>query len=708
MNTFRFILRDPDGATTFGADQVQNWDSIVLSMTRNKTYRGLLRKFTGTFEFADKIRRRIIRVMDLYGSNAELYLTVQVGNANKDQGSFRTIGGGEIKTDMGSIDVRELTVELAFNASDFEEVLFSRDNNKVEYATNTSVDGATLQPYTTKRALLHDRVLELRSELTIPAQEVRASFNSIGLHRILKTNIKYKSEDDFKITEKEPAANSWIVENCFILNADGEYIWDLSIRFGYTIQHLPDVHDDKTREVYLKIYEVDADSANIFSTKVEKYSKYLGLVNVVGVDLVGLVDETIQLSIAQGKSAIIAFDYPDTPNNMPYNIYLNVSDDTVLRFVRQSAYPATGANLIPPHELFERTCQIITGKRYPFYSELFGRKELGYINDGERAYLCAGNGLMIRDFPFAGSEPDTKYANISTSLRDIFKNYNALLNLAAVVEQMPNGNYRFRVEKYDTIFKQKNIISLGAFVSGVSRELDNDAIFGEVVIGCKDYQYEEVNGLEPFNCQFNYTTPLKSTGKLDALGSWRWDDYGIELARRNQYVDSPTADTRYDADIYIIDCKPSTVPGYDLEAVKAEDYDSVTGILSPDTVYNLNLSPGQTLRRWMSVINTSMIKGGVLKYGASEKNSNLITVKDGVEIVERADVTIDGVPLHMPEQIKIDDFPLTFEQYQAIESDPSGVCEIENKGVKLYGHIEELDYSVAKGTASIVIKRLNR
>ena len=62
-------------------------------------------------------------------------------------------------------------------------------------------------------------------------------------------------------------------------------------------------------------------------------------------------------------------------------------------------FPATKAKALKPHELFERLIHIITGEKNAFYSDYFGRKDLGYEKDGEGAYLSVLNGLMIRGFP---------------------------------------------------------------------------------------------------------------------------------------------------------------------------------------------------------------------------------------------------------------------------------------------------------------------
>jgi hypothetical protein len=209
-------------------------------------------------------------------------------------------------------------------------------------------------------------------------------------------------------------------------------------------------------------------------------------------------------------------------------------------------------------------------------------------------------------------------------------------------------------------------------------------MFAELVCGYKKVELENLNGLETFNGEFNFTPPIKSiTTKLDIRCKWITNDFAIEQTRRIQFQTTSTTDNNRDEDIFLIHAKP--IAGSDeLEAVRNEGYTSVTGIDTPETVYNLQLSPGQNLRRWGRYIRGTMTRGGIIKYSSATKNTNLVTVKDGVTIVENADIDVSTLdyPIVLPEQFELAEFPLTRAQWDLIEANPSGICEFENKGVK--------------------------
>ena len=77
MPTFRFTHRDDDTTIVFGSEKVQSWDSIKIGLTRNDTFRGLMRKYSGSIEFVKSMRDRIIRLVDKTGIETKAYLTIR-------------------------------------------------------------------------------------------------------------------------------------------------------------------------------------------------------------------------------------------------------------------------------------------------------------------------------------------------------------------------------------------------------------------------------------------------------------------------------------------------------------------------------------------------------------------------------------------------------------------------------------------------------
>lgn len=728
MNTFKFILRDPSGSVTFGAEMVKNWDATKLAITRNKTYRGAFLKLTTEFEFTGVIRRRLIRLVDIYGSDVEIYLTIQLGDGNKDAGSFKAIGSGERKADMTTWEPGELVCKLGFVGSGFEETLFNRHDTDTEYLKTESIDGIAIPQFTNeyRTARLHDRVLQLNSELNIDPSlfgEFPVSLRETSPITIpplyqwhmyasmsLPIAINYASDTDFKTTACTPVLSFSSInsaDNFFLLQAsEAKSInIDYSINTSMRAKNVRLKDGKTTYELHKR--QVDKDYQTKTDTLISTF-EYSANDIEYSVPFVYSAAVTEVLEVGDSLQFYVLITSETDRKIESYTFGVNVygftpaEASTAIYSESQSVAPATTAPVILPHELFSRFASIYTGYQVPFYSTVFGRVELGYPVDGEWAYLAAANGKMIRDFPFA----DAKFAS---NMKEAFEAYNCIGNLAGTIEQTNNGP-RFRIDYFENMFDDAVIVSLDDMLAGVTRKLNTESMFGEIIAGYNKIELENLNGLDTFNGDFNFTPPIKSvTTKLDIRCKWITNDYAIEQQRRIQYKNTPKEDAKHDDNIFLLDLKP--IQGStELEAVKDEDYTSVTGILNPSTAYNLRLSPGQNLRRWGNVIHAAMPKGGIIKYSSATKNTDLVTVKDGVTIVENADIDVSTLdnPIYINEEFTINQFPINKDQWTAIESNPRGLFQFKNKGVNLFGYIEDAEYDASKDTGTVKLIRVNR
>lgn len=699
MPTFRFTHRDDDGSVVFGAEKVKSWDSIKIGLTRNDTFRGLLRKYTGTMEFVKDVRRRIIRNVDKNGSEAQMYLTIEQGNDNKDRSSFSILGDSEMKADMTTLEITELEAKINYKGSGFEEVLMNRVDNESEYNTHTSVDGDTIPTFAkeTIEIELHDRVLELNCSFDVDSSNVElesvTNTDSRFCPIALKSN--YKSDEDFKELSPTIVTDINSAELFFLLKASESK----TINIDYSINTILSIQADTT--VYVSFFKryVDKDYNHKSSTIISQQTITSGLSNINII-----YNETVSEVLNEGDSIQLAISfYSIFGQNGNVGIFGFYPNANAIISNSKSYYEKTTANCILPHELMSRFISIYTGVQLPFYSKIFGRVELGYDADGEWAYLVALNGKMIRDFPFS----ECKFA---TSLKDIFKAYNCILNLGATIETTLSGEKRLRIDKFEDLLDSKIVLRLGDLMTGVSRSLNKKYLWSEIIVGYKDQEYEALNGLGTFNGLTNLTTPLKSIStKLDLTCPFRTDDYGLEQIRRIQYKDSPTEDASGDDDIWLID---AFMDGGKLKARKTELFSKVEGILNPESVYNLRLSPGRNLRRWGNVVHSCMPKGGTIKFGSGPKNTSLVTrlLTETKDLTEKSDVNTNDLDpaLFMPETLIIGECPFNKEQWLSLQQNTGGIVEFENKGVKLYGYIEEMENEAAKKLANFELIRINR
>jgi hypothetical protein len=246
-------------------------------------------------------------------------------------------------------------------------------------------------------------------------------------------------------------------------------------------------------------------------------------------------------------------------------------------------------------------------------------------------YFVATSGDAIRGIP---------NSYIKSSLYDNYKSYNTIhsLGMGAI-----NGN--LKVEKKVNLVDYTSPIALGE-CKGLKISLDNEYSYSSIKIGCPEQEYEDVNGKQEFNNTHVYTTPNTADGKeLDLVSVYRFDCYGAEFARIN-LDGKTTTDDKSDNDVWVIAINPIPI----IDPVEGEVYELdrslnpyVTGLLEPETVFNLALSPKQCLLRNGPYIRSCFYKmdTGYLRFQTTEKNSALSVAPPGGPVVtENADVEI--------------------------------------------------------------------
>ena len=705
MASYKFTLRHPDGVDIFGTEYVSNWADISTSLTEHDVYKGVLREFSNTFEFNGYIRNRIVSMLDIYGYDVAIYLTIEKGNDNKEQWSF-VQWSDELKADIQSIDIDELTCKLDFADNEFTAKLMARHDTKVNLDVTESIDGGNIGGLAYSDIKLHDRKLIFNSKLEYTDKIDSATPPPLGSDVpsifAFPFNSVYRSDDNFKSIPFTISPKSDLSTSAFYLQSDSERDIDLKIAFKNTLEthtllnasldwklELVKVSKDPINDElsYSTIYTFDksigngGDKPKISNGAVFNFDfEYEGVVSLS-------LNDSLELGIFINTALFVDRSYLTT-------IAAEITA------ISNESYPETQSKCLLPHEGFSRLVKILTGSSR-FYSEFFGRKDLGYAADGAGGYLTVQNGRMIRNFQAADY-------HINTSLKEMFQSFDAVYCLCATIEKRDNKDV-FRVEPYETFRNMKRVVKLGDFTNNISRSINPKRIFSEIVVGYKDQEYEELNGTFQFNGETNYSAPITTEGaKLDALCKYRADDIGIELTRRLQYADDPSKDYRADKDIFLIDAKP--VNGI-LEAKKAENFNTVSGIYEPQLAYNLDITPARNLRRWGSYIRAGFIgiEDRRLKFVKGASNQALTTTKTGEDytVIEGSDVLIGDLsnPIEYAESIKIAEAAITDHDFISINENRGGLVEFESAGVKLFGRIAESEFDANK---KIINFELNR
>ena len=289
-------------------------------------------------------------------------------------------------------------------------------------------------------------------------------------------------------------------------------------------------------------------------------------------------------------------------------------------WVTKSFEEGSQIDCVLPFELFDRLLRQMTGRTDTvLVSDYLGRKDLGYEQDGDGAYIGITSGFVARGFQ---DKP------ITTSFQDAIDSFSTIANLSYVVEKRGLQEY-VRMEPAEYFFNNRSVVFENR-VDTPTIKVSDEHTWSGIEIGYEKgaNDYEEADGLDEYCGRITLSTPLsKSDGKWKKLSPYRADSVGLIFALRKKISEAPTEDTDYDDEIFLIDMKP--VEGSDVleQRVWQDDFsEEPIGLYDPDTATNLRLAPSQIIKKHYSFIKAPLFQynNRALIFGSGVGNVTLV------------------------------------------------------------------------------------
>lgn len=372
-------------------------------------------------------------------------------------------------------------------------------------------------------------------------------------------------------------------------------------------------------------------------------------------------------------------------------------------------YSETLCKAIAIHEGWSRLSEIITDQNLAFRSEFFGRTDsnITYPVDGCGSRTAITSGKNIRRL--ANNPP------ILQSLKTMFDSCDAIWGIGMAVEQYLNRDV-LRVEELDYFYSDTVVLKLD-FVPNIQMSHREDLVYNEISLGFKKWETNEVNGLDEPLTRIKYVVPpIKSNKqKFEKLSEFVAGMYPIELTRRSG--DLETKDTRYDDDTFVIALRNDDLT----YAEKNENMVSVTGLISPETAYNLRFLLSSTFDRLKNQFVSGLTKLGLVIMPAQGEGNQTVTYqyqpngcagdhKGTVQTNGDAGIYPDATarrdnPLWVPEEYTFD-YPLAYSVYLNLVANPYGLILFSNSDSNYFsGWILSVEYNVRRKSGSFVILR---
>lgn len=362
------------------------------------------------------------------------------------------------------------------------------------------------------------------------------------------------------------------------------------------------------------------------------------------------------------------FSTPTTYVYFSWTFPVNSDDFNALDTTYNYRKLPTDVKALRPLYVFKQLINKITNGKYTGDSSLLLDKKDFVLTSGD----------AIRALP--GSV-------IKTSLNDFIKSYNTFTaGEFGITPQDAGKKAIFELEQY--FYNQNWLIDLDE-VQGLQVSTNMNYRFNSIKIGWPNQNYEDVNGRDEPLTTYEWSTPITRFAKqLDLVSIYRADPYGAEITRIN-LTNKTTTDSTSDNDTFIINIEAAPVDGkYNLSRPV---FDSITGILSPSTIFNILLSVKRCLLAHSAKIAAAMqfMDAQYIKFQTASKNANLVTVSGSTTISEKADVQIGSLPIKAIWQaidLKFNtQVPLALKTI--VEADPYGKIRFKWKGNFYVGYI---------------------
>lgn len=710
-------------------DEPIGWNNDEKEFSRHDDYHGIFVKHSNNLKFIGSGAEYLTLTLEIYGINARVILRKRERNPKTNIFELSYFGF----LDLSTYSIENEVVSVKFNSSGMEQLLKTRQNEKVEIDRTDTLDGTSLPALATKTVALKGRNIFLRSIF-----EVSSNVNSqVGVetdsgatrNQTVTAPISLKT-NEHGIQAQSPTMQSRGVEGngdagmMFLLDMDRDrsITIDFSGKTDVLFTQYNNVQwcrykicltvyqngfdfDLKQRYVLAELRSENPaesdDPSNSFLVLPSDYNAPVPSFTIE--DLNFSFSET--LNLLEGESvALELYLKSDMYDDNDASVQTETRDFILNNFTLEEAsyFPESTSKMILNYELGNRIINIITGRNNVLYSEALGRTDIGYSQDGVDTGALNGfaHGFWVRGFDKLPEEDENKFKPLTTSFKDYMQNLKTTWNLGLGIER--NGfSEKIIIENLKYFYNNNVLIKLGKEINGkfeyvrvnnVKRSVATEYYYSSIMLGYeKGWDNEEAEGLDEYNTQSNFATCIKTLkNDYESISPYIAASYAKEFSRRKPFSEFPTTDHSYDKDVFVMDLKRGDTSVFEERTYESDFAELPSGTFSPANATNLRLSPFNLLLKHGWNISSGLQKHypeKYVKYTSSEGNSKLETKQIGKpEYAENGEILNSELerPRYLPEWIEFE-YQVDFDTIKQIE----GTTEILGKKIpNFYGLVE--------------------
>lgn len=754
----RFTLNNAIEGIFICPREPKGWDTGTLSLIRSPLFHGVNYTRTLSLQFlCNSGKEYIDNIYETQGIDAEITVLVEDscdcipsstdGDYNEDYNEDYDIEGSTIDCDWeeffrGILNLKEYNrTEQITDVSIIEQSLnqkfTSRIETKIKLFETGTVDGEDFDNIVTQSDVtLHSKALTYVAYFGIINANDGTTFDPVSDTLYFEIPLYVDSYEGY--TGLRDPSTPFIHRFDDVNTGGFEQIYQNDTSFVETITVEIDVIGNMrvngngnfpstaTRSTSLQLR---VGSTYLSATQYNIVAPFNWVYNASGYVTVPLTSSLTQVvTLNPGDFIFISFVVANIPtdsgNPQPWFALSDFSKFEV-KFKSLSVTDPSPAKGTLIYEAFARVLQGILSVEDPVRSTYYGRQEATPYSEpinGDGCFTMVMDGFRIRQYPLTGDAARTP----AFSFKQLFDTFNTLDDIGFGFEKLGSG-YVGRLERKKYFYSGNKSLTL-LKVPNVKVSVAQDFYYNNIELGFNKWQNNGINGLDEYCSQSQYTNGLKSIDNtLEKISPGIASGYLLEGIRRMPYSTFLTEDTDTDSDLYIVALNrhkdfETGVPDMLDVTEKDENFDVITNVLHPPSVYNLRWTVVRNLIRNVPSIAPALVKnpGRFIQFQAGEANYKTITREadgaqgyfngyplDGQQDIQWDDPNLDVFepPLYVPEFIEFS-YPLKKSEFQILQNQPYDYIEV-NTGKEIHqGYIIEANYKPKSGlTAFKLIRR---
>ena len=646
-----------NGISYEATDDLKNWDDFGISQKRSN-YDGVIRSFSTQFEFVNRSYELLKEEFEQHYLSAKAAIVFYLRNNswNWDKIFHCTLDFGTYSEDGMVVSINAVDDNLAAIIKAKRNILYEYPVADL-YTRSLNYDGLKFQ-YEAKY-VLGGNTYESDGVQYVNITSISSGTNAYTIPIYKLSNSELPSLDSPIIFSDAQFTGNSLEEGVPFAEA----LADVHVDFNFTTDYYVHIYQGVVNSIKLRVFKKDSGGAieDVWSHYSDGFYKY--------------INEIIPIDLIKGQKVYfmmeLTFGAPIT-NNVDV-VFPNFS----LGISFMSRINTVNIDVISPITVLGKLLDSMTDSTETYSGLIDDYDPRMSMDRLSTSYIMAAE--SARGLP---------NAKLYTSYKKVCDWMEAEFGYVPVI----NENTVTFMHR-DKLFTSTVVKDLGTEINDYEFSVNDSLIYSSVKVGYDKEDYDSVNGRDEFRFTNEFSTGLNlRDNTLSLISPYRADAYGIEFLVQKRGED--TTDNDSDNDVFFVSCDQD---GVNLKLYRAYTPSQLSGLLSPETMFNFQYSP-----RFMLEANKKYIGSctGMLKFTSSDGNS---------------DVAIDGVK-------ETDDFSIperlfTVSEVEVETSDINspddllGLVSLNNRGRTVIGYIKQIKSYIGKAKSSsytLIVKDIKK